>query len=314
MPPDSPVYESFYLLWVGGMTGATVATYSVVPAAFIAFSVPALIPPTLYFLSRGDQFHVTVGSVILIFLAFVWISSWRVHKSLVRALELQFENDRLIAYLDREKDRAESLNERLKADIEERKRVERELRRAMEQSQGLARQLRQLSAEDALTGIGNRRRFDEAFEREWSRAMRGHYSISLIMCDLDFFKAYNDHYGHTAGDECLKRVGAVLEQHCRRPGDLAARYGGEEFVVLLPRADAEDARSMAEKIRRAVEDLAMPHAASDVGSMVTTTVGVATLIPDRDMSPKHFLEMADAALYAGKREGRNRVVVSEYLD
>jgi diguanylate cyclase (GGDEF)-like protein len=191
--------------------------------------------------------------------------------------------------------------------------VEAQLREANRRAEALARQLRQLSAEDGLTGIANRRHFDQVFLREWLRALRGSYPLSLVLLDLDFFKPFNDTYGHRAGDECLRQVTEVLRGYCRRPGDLAARYGGEEFVVVLPGTGRGDARELAARIVEAVEALKVPHESSAASSVVTISAGVATLVPDRNMSPKHLIEMADAALYRAKGEGRNRVVLAGEL-
>jgi two-component system chemotaxis family response regulator WspR len=171
-------------------------------------------------------------------------------------------------------------------------------------------ELQLLSAVDGLTGLANRRRFDEALELECRRARRENNSVSLIMTDVDFFKKYNDHYGHPGGDECLRRVGSVLAQGARRPADLAARYGGEEFALVLPQTNAEGARIVAETVRTGVSALGILHAGSSVASHVTLSLGVASAqSTSSDCEPKRLVELADAALYEAKHGGRNRVVV-----
>lgn len=167
--------------------------------------------------------------------------------------------------------------------------------------------LRRLSTLDGLTGIANRRRFDEALEAEWRRGQRGAAPISMLLADIDCFKAYNDRYGHLAGDECLRRVARTIEANVRRPADLVARWGGEEFAVLLPDTSHDGAVRVAEAIRGAVEALALPHRASSVARIVTLSLGAATLITDSDLPCTDLVQLADDALYSAKRGGRNRV-------
>lgn len=171
--------------------------------------------------------------------------------------------------------------------------------------------LARISAEDELTQLANRREFDRRLNLEWSRARREARPVALALVDVDFFKNYNDHYGHPAGDDCLQRVAAALRSVPRRPADLVARFGGEEFVVLLPGANAEDAAAIAEKLRHAVLDLQIPHAASRVAPGVTASFGVASMLPAVHEQPAELIAAADAALYRAKEQGRNRVVMHE---
>ena len=166
--------------------------------------------------------------------------------------------------------------------------------------------LARLAGLDGLTGIPNRRNFDEFFQRAWRQAMRDTSPLSCIMIDIDHFKAYNDTYGHHAGDDCLIRVAKALEASSVRPGDLVARYGGEEFVVVLPDTDASGAQRVAERMRQEIEGLALPHAGSSVGQFVTLSLGVATLDAP-GIRPEDLLQAADQALYEAKRSGRNQV-------
>lgn len=160
---------------------------------------------------------------------------------------------------------------------------------------------------DGLTNIPNRRRFEDALAMEWRHAMRSGNTLSLIMADIDFFKQYNDHYGHGAGDECLKRVAQSLLQSINRPSDLVARYGGEEFVALLPETDASGARSIAESFCVHVSELQIPHEFSSVSEFVTISVGVASSVPVAGMMQQDLLKLADDNLYQAKHAGRNRV-------
>lgn len=172
-----------------------------------------------------------------------------------------------------------------------------------------ALEMRAFSHIDGLTGIANRRRYDECIEEEFRRARRNTALLSLIMVDIDYFKKYNDNYGHQAGDACLKTVAAALNAALHRPGDLLARYGGEEFVVVLPCTSREGARLIAENMRARIEALNISHAASSVVDHVTISLGVAALIPHHSRELDELQVAADQALYRAKREGRNRVAV-----
>jgi diguanylate cyclase (GGDEF)-like protein len=156
--------------------------------------------------------------------------------------------------------------------------------------------------------VFNRRTFDEALAREWRRLVREQAPLSLVLCDIDCFKLYNDHYGHQAGDECLRKVAQALQSCANRSPDVLARYGGEEFVFLLPNTPAGGALGIAEKARRQVEGLGMKHEASLVKPMVTLSLGVASIIPSADGTPEELVRAADEALYRAKEEGRNRVM------
>ncbi|GMT41941.1 MAG: hypothetical protein IEMM0002_0352 [bacterium] len=191
-------------------------------------------------------------------------------------------------------------------DITELKRMELELWEAKEKAEAMTGKLRILSTHDGLTKIANRRYFDLSIEKEWTRAQPNHYPISLLMADIDYFKPYNDHYGHQAGDNCLRKVAASIRKFARRKGDLVARYGGEEFVITLSDVDHDTAEIMAEKIRASVESLKILHARSDVSNVVTISIGVATMTPGGRLSPKNLIAAADKALYRAKSEGRNR--------
>lgn len=168
--------------------------------------------------------------------------------------------------------------------------------------------LEQLAMRDGLTGVPNRRSLDERLELEWRRAAREGRPLSLVLADVDFFKRYNDRYGHAAGDDCLRRVASALSGCVRRGMDMLARYGGEEFAALLPETDAAGALAVAEKMRRAVQALALPHEDSEVGPTVTVSLGAATLTPSLEQPCTDLVPLADARLYDAKRIGRNRAV------
>jgi len=174
--------------------------------------------------------------------------------------------------------------------------------------------LERLATLDGLTGVSNRRHFDEFLDQEWKRAIRYQAPVSLIMIDIDFFKMFNDTYGHQAGDECLKQVANVLQETVPRATDLVARYGGEEFSVVLTNTDTSASANMAEKLRSGVERLKIPHKRSKAGDHVTISLGVATGVPHKKSAPESLIAAADKALYQAKEEGRNQVIPSGVID
>ena len=181
--------------------------------------------------------------------------------------------------------------------------------RDVSERQALQLRLEREATTDALTGLANRRAFNEALEREWARAVRAGTELSLILLDVDHFKAFNDRYGHPAGDACLREVARAVQEVVRRPGDLAARYGGEEIAVILPRTPAAGAAKVAEALRLAIEGLSIPHADSACG-VLTSSLGVATAAGPVGLTiamPDGLLIGADGALYRSKNNGRNRV-------
>lgn len=197
----------------------------------------------------------------------------------------------------------------LKKEMDNRKARERELIETTKLLENANKKLQELSFLDGLTGIANRRYFDEAYASEWRRCLREKKPITLILADIDCFKAYNDNYGHQNGDECLKKVALAVKKQCRRPGDMPARYGGEEFVILLPFADHNGGLPIAQNLRQCVENLAIPHAHSLAGSMVTVSVGLASETPNTDHNRESLLRSADEALYQAKNTGRNKVIL-----
>ena len=182
----------------------------------------------------------------------------------------------------------------------------RALRESQEKLLAANQELQRLTNVDGLTGLSNRRYFDEYFEAEWKRGLRTRAPLSLLMIDVDHFKHYNDTYGHLAGDEVLKKVASAIKEQCRRATDLVARYGGEEFATIFPATPARDLPSLAERLRGAVEALKLAHPASDSGPFVTISLGGASTTPQLFAAPASLVEAADKALYRAKRAGRNR--------
>lgn len=196
---------------------------------------------------------------------------------------------------------------KLKKEIDHRKNHEFELEHLAGQLASANRMLQRIAILDGLTGIANRRYFDEVIEEEWLRAIRDQTPLSIIMIDIDYFKAFNDTYGHQAGDESLKTVAMVLKDTLKRPADMVARYGGEEFVAVLPETEIKGAVAIAEAMRLNIDALNIPHKNSHNHGCITISLGAASIIPERNTSSSILIAAADKALYRAKDKGRNRV-------
>jgi diguanylate cyclase (GGDEF)-like protein len=256
-----------------GITAGAFNTHSSYFAAFPAFYLPPVACLTYATLGRTGEGFVELGFLFVIYMVLMYTSALKFHNRLAHSLEIRFDNERLAAQL------AET-----------------------------NRQLAQLADLDELTGMDNRRSMDRHLFKEWSRAYRTGKPLSLLILDVDFFKQYNDRYGHDAGDECLTRVARVLLDHAKRSSDMAARFGGEEFAVILPETDEHSALHIAEAIRTHLETLQIPHASSRVSAFVTISIGVATTLPDAPEYSDQLRLAADKALYQAKNQGRNRVI------
>ncbi len=171
--------------------------------------------------------------------------------------------------------------------------------------------LREMVARDGLTGIQNRRMFDQHIQRAWQQAVREEERVAVLLVDIDCFKDYNDRYGHQAGDECLRAVAVSLSQCARRPLDFVARYGGEEFAIVLYEASREYVAEVSTRIQRSIAELNIPHEASRVAGRLTVSIGAAFILPSSKRTPEGLIQLADEALYSAKEQGRNRVVVME---
>ncbi len=198
---------------------------------------------------------------------------------------------------------------RLRKEIKKRNARERELKEATRKLKVANKKLEKLASQDELTGLANRRLFEERLNEEWNRARREDSSMGLIMLDIDHFKYYNDLYGHQAGDDCIKKLAEKLEKLLYRPGDLVARYGGEEFAAILPKTVIPGVERVAERIRKGVRDLEIEHEDSPVDEYVTVSVGGTASNYCREGEPEMLVEKADKALYAAKKDGRNCVKV-----
>ncbi len=211
------------------------------------------------------------------------------------------EFDRMLEKIEDMNTVMERINEQLIEDISKRQEIETKLQEAN-------KELQRLATVDGLTQLSNRRRFDEYMDIEWKRGVRDSIPLSLIIFDVDFFKRYNDTYGHQEGDDCLRAIAGVISRNIKRASDFAARYGGEEFALILPATDINGAIHLAETIRTEIYGLAIPHAKSLLDGRVTLSAGVACMVPCKDISIEMLIKLADEALYNAKAKGRNMTV------
>lgn len=202
---------------------------------------------------------------------------------------------------------------RLKTEMNQRKAREEDLLVLNKRLAEMNRELERLSTTDSLTGLANRRFFNEFLSREWLREQREKKAFSVIMIDIDHFKKYNDHYGHLKGDVCLQKIAWALQGALCRPGDLLARYGGEEFVAILPHTELQGAVDLAENLHQRVRELHLEHEDSPASPYVTISAGIASVIPNQSLSPAQVMVMADKALYEAKQAGRNRSAIATHL-
>lgn len=273
-PAGDPSLISLFLLVIASLAAATTISHSSIRLGPTAWIAPAMLLYAARCLAEESTYGNTAGLLIIVYLAAILRHSFTHHETITAAISLKFENLGLLDAVQRANDI-----------------------------------LHRVSVIDGLTGLANRRHFEDCTEREWRRASRNRSQLSMIMLDIDCFKAYNDMYGHQAGDDCLKQAATVIAESAKRPSDLAARYGGEEFIVVLPETDIHGAAEIAERLRRKIEALAIPHAHSSAAPVVTISVGVASAVPAEGSASSHLIRLVDSALYAAKNAGRNCVRV-----
>lgn len=255
--------------------GAMVS-FSTSKQSFFSYLYPKLGIPMMLCLAWGDLFHTYIFLYGIIYLVVVLtLFNWY-YNALTDSIRIRLQNYELV----------ESLRES-------------------------NQQLAELSTIDGLTGVANRRHFDELLKKEILRAKREGTSVSLLMLDIDFFKEYNDEYGHLKGDECLQKISQALQQKIKRPGDIVARYGGEEFCIIAPATGQAGAFQLAQEIQQGIEQLGIYHGNSAVSNNVTVSIGIATLLPTDTYDSREILSMADTALYEAKKSGRNLIRVTD---
>jgi len=266
--PESFPHQVFLAFLLGGMVAGALPLLSSLDHAYSCFAIPIILPIGLQMLLAGDRIHLIMALMIVIFAVAMFASSIHVGR----------------LFHD-----SEQLRQKLASSLE------------------VGRALEQMLRLDTLTEIANRRLFEEELELEWRRAKREGDVLSVITADVDYFKEYNDHYGHPAGDQCLVKLAKAMHSALSRPGDLVARIGGEEFAFLLPRTSLSGGRAVAELVQERILELNLPHEASSVVGQVTLSMGIASSDHASVSSPAELLRASDMALYDAKRRGRNRI-------
>lgn len=287
-----PVTMQYIFLLVVVMITAFSVGYSVVIREyFIAYVFSALWPIAWWSLVHywEQSYNLLIGLLLLAFCALLVSVSDRVYLSFRNMISLNWERESIARELG---DLTHNLKDRNRQLIDAR------------------RQLTDLANIDELTGLGNRRLVNKVLQEEINRARRTGARLSLILLDVDYFKDYNDNYGHPAGDLVLKRLADLMERATSRAGEVVGRYGGEEFILVLPGAGEEAARRTAERLRELVMAEKMPHKHSQVANIITISQGVVTFTPDADESPSELIKRADTALYRAKHKGRNAIVLA----
>ncbi len=259
------------VITAAGLAAGAVASTAASLLAYFCFTTPVLLPLSVLLLIQKQNGVLDIGILLVVFFAF--------NLTQVRKINGVFK---------------ESIVNRLK------------LEESQKQAELLAQELYQLSTQDALTLVTNRRGFDEALMREWQRAKRTKSPLTLLMLDVDFFKNFNDSLGHPAGDKCLQTIASKLKEFARREGDVIARYGGEEFAILLPDIPLDQVIRLAQDILQGIAELAIPHPASAISDRVTLSIGIKTVSPSEfDGDASGLIKAADLALYQAKSDGRN---------
>lgn len=259
---------------LAGLIGGSIATTSSSVQAFVAFAAPSLFPIASMMFYSEQATAKALGLLGVIYFTLTVRAAFDINSIMLDSI-----------------------------------RNNQDLQKAKKHAEDLAAKLYQLSTLDALTQLANRRGFDETFEKEWLRASRKNVGLSLLMLDIDYFKNFNDFYGHLKGDEALKKVASILKQQAARCSDYVARYGGEEFAIILPDTSVKDALVIAKKICKTLKGIAIEHQASEVFGVLTVSIGVAYLSPNKANSSRDLVNQADEALYKAKGNGRNCAVV-----
>jgi diguanylate cyclase (GGDEF)-like protein len=286
-----PVNLQYVLLLVIVMIAAiSLAVMVVIREYFLAFVFAALWPIAWWSLVHfWDQpYNLFIGLLLLGVLGLLTLASNGIYETFRRMLSLNWQQEAMTRELGQ---------------------ITKSLRDRNGQLQEARRQLTDLANIDELTGLGNRRMINQTLRQEVNRARRAGGALSVILIDVDFFKKYNDTYGHPAGDEVLRRIGDIMLLATARAGEVAGRYGGEEFILVLPGAGLPDALRTAERLKSLIHEENMPHVNSDVSDRVTISQGVLSIMPDEAVDPGVLVDKADAALYRAKREGRNKIAV-----
>ena len=275
----SLIHQVYLLCLVSTLVPSGLVSFASDRYAFYAYFYSLCIPLLLHIFLMAKSPYISIGICAILFIALTrQLFLWN-HKVIINSIELKLRNEELIESLQQTNTR-----------------------------------LQQQNIIDELTKISNRRHFDEILEKEWLRAKRIRASLALLMIDIDFFKQYNDTFGHLKGDECLKQIATVLSNNLNRPGDFVARYGGEEFCILVPDTDMDGAISFAETVHSAIIGLKIDNPGSEVSKYLTVSIGIAAIVPKQGDNYMDLIYTSDKALYKAKSDGRNIIRTKETLE
>lgn len=297
---------------IAGLMTGSVLSYSFKIRLFALFSSLLTFPTICVLFMKEEQYMNIIAALIVAWFVFVLVAASRFKNFYLNSLSLEFQNVDLAKDLEGKNSQVNRLNENLQEKLAALSLTKNELLMEKNNVESLVNELKKLSTIDPLTGIYNRRQFNDSLSKEWSRLARDDKQISLILCDLDYFKNYNDYYGHQQGDNCLIKVAETINKIAQRGGDSAARYGGEEFAIILPDTSMVQAAQLAERARDAIISLEIPAEAAPGKMYVTMSFGVASMFPNKGNSHEEIIKQADRALYFAKSSGRN--CVKEYID
>lgn len=302
------------------MSICTIPLYGGALTPVLSFTLPAMLPAGVYLLGREQAGTTVMGVSAILTPAVVALAAYGTQKLTRRIFAMEAENAQMRSHLDVRREQVEKLTISLKSNAEKRQKAEVELRRTSAdlglvkgKAQALSETLSRVSPLCPVTGIANRRTFDEHLDREWRRAMRERKPLSLLMCEIDHFDAYQDSYGRPAGDALLNRVAKLAAAVGRRAGDLPARYDGPRFALVLAGCDTRNAARMAEALRKRIEGQKIPHSGAKTTDQVTAHLGVATMIPTHNTKTGDLIERIETAMYEAKFQGGNRVVAYRAL-
>lgn len=281
--PLDALSQVFIFIVLIGVGAAAIPLLGVMQRVMLCFQAVSTIPYAIYIsIMLGDRGTILLYMFVLYAIGVV-ASMRRMDLNLTESMKLQYENSQMVSTLSESNQQLQNANEKLET----------------------------LTLEDALTELHNRRYFEMQLEFEWKRESREKKILTLMVIDIDYFKLYNDTYGHAEGDVCLKNVAHVLQSSLHRSSDVIARIGGEEFVVMLPNIDVDGAVTLANQMQQKLHDAEFTHATSPLGDNVTVSIGIASVLPDDNATALGLFKAADKALYKAKAKGRNQVVIGE---
>lgn len=275
--------QLYIFIVLTGVGAAAIPLLGAVRVVMLAFLIPVTVPYLIYIAYWQDEQRAVLFFIFALYALGVAVSIFRLDKNTSASLSVQFENNKMMQLLSESNQQLKKANEKLET----------------------------LILEDALTGIHNRRYFELKLETEWKRESRDKRILTLMVIDIDYFKLYNDNYGHAQGDECLKSLAQLLKSALNRPSDVFARIGGEEFVVLLTDVDVEGAMSVAKKMQSLLKLAELAHVTSPINDFLTISIGIAAVVPGDDTTALGLFKAADKALYSAKAKGRDQIVIGE---